>query len=133
MNWKTFLSTLIAVPVLDFVWLGFVMPKFYMEKLDGIVRVSEGRVDVVYWAAGAVYLLLALGMAVLVEPKIQNAGSVFEAALYSALFGFVVYGVYDFTNHATLKTWPVALLAADVAWGAFVCGACGVIAYFIRD
>lgn len=133
MNWKTFLFTLIAVPVLDFIWLGVVMSNFYMEKLDGLARVNEGRFDVVYWAAGAVYLLLALGMAILVEPKIQNAESVFEAAMYAALFGFVVYGVYDFTNHATLKTWPVILIAADVAWGAFVCGVCGVLAYLFRS
>ena len=34
-----------------------------------------------------------------------------------ALFGLVVYGVYDFTNYATLRHWPFALTLVDVAWG----------------
>jgi uncharacterized membrane protein len=39
------------------------------------------------------------------------------AAAFGALFGRVVYGVYDFTNYSTLPQWPFVLTLADVGWG----------------
>ena len=39
------------------------------------------------------------------------------AAAFGALFGLVVYGVYDFTNYSTLRQWPLVLALADTAWG----------------
>ena len=35
-----------------------------------------------------------------------------------ALFGPVVYGVYDLSNLSNLKRGPVLLTAVDIAWGA---------------
>ena len=49
---------------------------------------------------------------------IPRASTVSLAAAYGALFGLVVYGVYDFTNYSTLRQWPFVLTLADVAWGA---------------
>ena len=46
---------------------------------------------------------------------------------YGALFGLVVYGVYDFTNYSTLRQWPFVLTLADVAWGAVASAACAAI------
>jgi uncharacterized membrane protein len=51
------------------------------------------------------------------------------AFAYGAGFGFVTYGIYDFTNYATLKSYPLVLLAADLAWGTFVCGLTSFAAY----
>ena len=51
---------------------------------------------------------------VFVIPRAPTLGS---AAGYGALFGLVVYGVYDFTNYSTLRQWPFVLTLADVAWG----------------
>ena len=48
------------------------------------------------------------------------------AAVRGALFGVVVYGVYDFTNYSTLRQWPFALTLVDVAWGAVASAAASV-------
>ena len=61
------------------------------------------------------YVLLGTGIALFVIPR---ASTVSLAAAYGALFGLVVYGVYDFTNYSTLRQWPFVLTLADVAWGA---------------
>jgi len=55
---------------------------------------------------------------------IPRASTVPLAAAYGALFGLVVYGVYDFTNYSTLRQWPLVLALADVAWGAVASAAC---------
>ena len=53
-----------------------------------------------------------------------RAPTVSLAAAYGALFGLVVYGVYDFTNYSTLRQCPLVLTLADVAWGAAASAAC---------
>lgn len=84
-------------------------------KLAPIVRLADGGIAPNWSAAFVVYALLGTGIAVFAIPR---ASTVSLAATYGALFGLVVYGVYDFTNYSTLRQWPFVLTLADVAWGA---------------
>ena len=110
----------VAFMVLDGVWLGLLMKNFYRDQLAPIVRLADGGIAPHWPAAFAVYVLLGTGIALFVIPR---ASTVPLAAAYGALFGLVVYGVYDFTNYSTLRQWPFVLTLADVAWGAFACAA----------
>ena len=105
----------VAFMVLDGVWLGVLMKDFYREQLAPIVRLADGGIAPNWPAAFVVYVLLGTGIALFVVPR---AATVSSAAGYGALFGLVVYGVYDFTNYSTLRQWPFVLTLADVAWGA---------------
>ena len=105
----------VAFMVLDGVWLGVLMKNFYRAQLAPIVRLADGGIAPNWPAAFMVYALLGTGIAVFVIPR---AATVSLAAVYGALFGLVVYGVYDFTNYSTLRQWPFVLTLADVAWGA---------------
>jgi uncharacterized membrane protein len=105
----------VAFMVLDGVWLGVVMKGFYRDQLAPIVRLVDGGIAPNWPAAVVVYALLGIGIALFVVPR---ASTIPSAAAYGALFGLVVYGVYDFTNYSTLRQWPFVLTLADVAWGA---------------
>lgn len=130
LNWRIFVASAVVIPVLDFVWLGLIAKNFYRDHLRPVANIgTSGSIEITYWAAFAVYVLLALGIAALVGGRIENAENWWQAALWGGLFGFVCYGVYDFTNHATLKTWPLPLLAADIAWGSFVCAAAALASF----
>ena len=107
--------------VLDGIWLGVVMKSFYRDQLAPIVRLANGGIAPNWPAAFVVYALLGIGIAVFVLPRASSASL---AAAYGALFGLVVYGVYDFTNYSTLRQWPFVLALADVAWGAVASAAC---------
>ena len=107
--------------VLDGIWLGLLMKNFYRDQLAPIVRLVDGGIAPNWPAAVVVYVLLGTGIAVFVIPR---ASTVPLAAAYGALFGLVVYGVYDFTNYSTLRQWPFVLTLADVAWGAVASAAC---------
>lgn len=111
----------IAFMVLDGIWLGVLMKNFYRHQLAPIVRLANGRMAPNWPAAMVVYVLLGSGIAVFVIPR---ASTVSLAAAYGALFGLVVYGVYDFTNYSTLRQWPLVLALADLAWGAVASAAC---------
>ena len=118
----------IAFMVLDGVWLGVVMKTFYRDQLAPIVRLANGSIAPNWPAAFVVYVLLGTGIALFVIPRAATASL---AAVYGALFGLVVYGVYDFTNYSTLRQWPFVLALADVAWGAVASGACAVIVHLL--
>ena len=109
--------------VLDGVWLGLLMKQFYRDQLAPIVRLSNGGIAPNWPSALVVYALLGTGIALFVMPR---ASTVPLAAAYGAMFGLVVYGVYDFTNYSTLRQWPFALTLADVAWGVVASAACAV-------
>jgi uncharacterized membrane protein len=104
----------LAFMVLDGLWLGVLMKTFYRDQLAPIVRLANGGIAPNWPAALVVYVLLGVGIALFVIPR---ASTVWSAAGYGALFGLVVYGVYDFTNYSTLRQWPFVLTLADVAWG----------------
>jgi len=114
----------VAFMVLDGFWLGLLMKNFYRDQLAPIVRLADGRLAPNWPAALIVYALLGTGIALLVIPR---ASTVPLAAAYGALFGLVIYGVYDFTNYSTLRQWPLVLTLADVAWGAVASAVCAAV------
>jgi uncharacterized membrane protein len=107
--------------VLDGMWLGVLMKNFYRDQLPPIVRLVDGGIAPNWPAALVVYVLLGAGIALFVIPR---ASTVPLAAVYGALLGLVVYGVYDFTNYSTLRQWPFVLVLVDVAWGTAATAAC---------
>lgn len=109
--------------VLDGVWLGLVMTNFYRDQLAPIARLSNGAFAPNWSAALVVYLALGAGVALFAVPR---ASSLASAAGYGALFGLVIYSVYDFTNYSTLRQWPFAITLVDVAWGAVASALCSV-------
>ena len=114
--------------LLDGVWLGVVMKNFYRTQLAPIVRLADGGIAPNWPAAVVVYVLLGTGIALFVIPRAPTASL---AAAYGALFGLVVYGVYDFTNYSTLRQWPFALTLVDVAWGALATAAASVTVWIV--
>jgi len=104
----------VAFMVLDGVWLGLLMKNFYREQMAPIVRLGNGGMAPNWPAALVVYILLGTGIALFVIPR---ASTVSSAAAFGAVFGLVVYGVYDFTNYSTLRQWPLVLALTDTAWG----------------
>jgi uncharacterized membrane protein len=109
---------LLAAVVLDGLWLGVVMKGFYRDGLAPVARLApDGSLAPIWSAAVPVYLLLVAGNAFFVLPRAQDS-SWTVAAGWGAAFGFIVYGVYDLTNLATLRGYPLSLALVDMAWGA---------------
>ncbi len=114
--------------VLDFVWLGLVMSGFYRTQLAPIARTADGALAPLWLPAVLVYVLLAVGIA---EFVVLRAATLREAVGLGALFGVIVYGVYDLTNYATLTSWPLAVTLVDIAWGAFICGTTAAVTFTV--
>ncbi len=133
MSWKVFLVTLVCLIVVDFLWIGVVAKSFYATHLAEIGNYEDGKLKVVYWSAVMVYLILAVGICVYALPLAAQSDSMLVAFAYGAGLGFVTYGIYDFTNYATLKSYPLILLAGDLTWGTFVCGLTTCVARYAQE
>ena len=117
---------MLAFMLADGVWLGLMMTPFYREQMGPIARLSNGTFAPNWPAALVVYVLLGAGLAAFVVPRAEDLASV---AAQGALLGLVVYGVYDFTNLATLRQWPLLLTLVDVAWGTAATALCATLAW----
>lgn len=127
---KTFFSVLLSFIVLDFLWLGFVVKKFNLRELAEIGRIVDGDFQMLYVPAGITYLLMTVCLMVFVLPRVQGLGLPMSF-LYGALMGLVVYGVFDMTNMAILKNYPLTFAIVDMAWGTTVFGLVTVINQYL--
>lgn len=111
-----FLISLISYAVLDAIWLGVIIRPFMSAQLGTITRsFSDFNVSHIL-STIAVYILLALGTTLFILIP-HKAESLIRVALWGAVFGGIVFGVYDFTNYAVLSAWPWKVLVVDIAWG----------------
>ena len=63
---------------------------------------------------------MIFGLNFFVLPKITSQDAFRNSLAYGATFGFIVFGIYDFTAGGVFKKWDWPLAFLDVLWGTFV-------------
>ena len=121
---RTYLLTLVPFVAMDGAWLGLVAPKFYKSQIGYIMAERPN-----WLAAILFYLLFIGGMVFFVTGR---EGSISQAVLRGAFFGFICYATYDLTNLATLKDWPVLVTVVDMCWGTFLGAGTAAIAVWLK-
>lgn len=101
---------LVMLP-LDLFWLRAMRP-FYESRM-GSIMLPEPRLA----AAVLFYVVYSIGVAFFAVVPNLGTGTIWTAAGYGAFLGFVAYGTYDATNHATLRDFPISVMVVDWAWG----------------
>ncbi|WP_289296998.1 DUF2177 family protein [uncultured Reyranella sp.] len=122
----SYLVALVVLAIVDGIWLGVVSREFYKARLGHML------LDQPIWSVAILfYLIHAAGIAVFAVPPALSAGTWTSALLYGGLFGFCVYAAYDITNLATLRGWPMAVSAVDLAWGAVATAVTTFVTYLV--
>ena len=89
-----------------------------------VAKIQRTALEFKMVGAVVVYLLLAVGLYVfIVEPK--------KSLWHAALFGLVIYGVYDFTSYAILKKYDLNVAIMDTLWGSALMTATTYIVRFL--
>tara|TARA_B100000674_G_C37155016_1_gene608267 strand:- start:35 stop:418 length:384 start_codon:yes stop_codon:yes gene_type:complete len=109
-------STLVLL-ILDGIWVGTYMSSQYSKQVMAIQK-SSLKANMAY--AVLSYMLMVVGLNLFVLPRIRKSHALTDSLIYGALFGLVLYGVYDLTAAAVLKDWDIKLALIDMAWGSFV-------------
>jgi uncharacterized membrane protein len=117
-----FLTTTVVLLLLDAVWLTAIAP----TSRRVIAGIQGTPLQIRWIPAAVVYILIAVAVTAF---AVMPATSTLDAAGRGALLGLALYGVYDFTNHATLTGYPLSFALADTAWGTFLCGATAAAVY----
>jgi uncharacterized membrane protein len=126
---KLFLIVLPVFLLIDLLWIGGVMKGFYAAELGELARRQGGTLAPRWGAAILVYLLIPAGIVLFVRPISGPNHSLAHAFGWGAIFGLVLYGVYDLTNLAVIEKWTLRMTIADIAWG---CVLSGTMAVFMR-
>ena len=120
------------VLVIDLLWLGVVMKGFYAQEIGELMRRKGTALAPRWGAASLVYLLIPAGIVLFVRPLLGEPTAMWQAFAWGAVFGLVLYGVYDLTNLAVLEKWTLRLTLADIAWGGVLCGTTGALMQFVE-
>ena len=122
---KAFAGALITFLVLDGVWLGVIAKGFYRSELGSLMK------DDPNWLAAALfYVAYVAGLTFLAVRPGLSEGDWRVAASHGAVLGLLAYGTYDMTNLATLKGWPLSVVAVDIVWGTLLTMAAAIGGYF---
>ncbi len=106
---------------MDATWLTLTASRVYRPAIGHLMRDGFDLAP-----AAMFYAVYFVGLGVFV---LTPASTTLEAWWRGALFGFVAYAAYDFTNQATLRDWPWSLTMIDLAWGTFITSTCSALAF----
>lgn len=131
-SWKLMLFVAPLIVLIDLVWLGVLMKPFYESQIGELARRNGAALAPRWPAAILVYVLIPAGIVLFVRPAMGSNASLLQAFAWGALFGLVLYGVYDCTNRSILEKWPLRLTVVDITWGCVLCGIGGVAIRFVE-
>jgi uncharacterized membrane protein len=103
--------------IIDYLWLGVIMSKFYKNEMGALARIHNGALTPVIWAAVIVYILIPLGIVLFAVPRVSPEHRVSSALFWGFIYGVILYGVYDMTNYSLINKWPLRMSIVDILWG----------------
>jgi uncharacterized membrane protein len=130
---KVWFATFVSFMALDMLWLGVIMKKFYHEQMGDLLRKSAGNLSPNWLAAILLYVIMVAGLVVFVLPRLNASMPWWEMFGWGFFYGIVLYSVYDLTNFAILKNWPLSLTIVDLIWGGLIFGISTLIMFKISN
>ncbi len=122
----SYLLTFVVFLIIDMLWLGVIAKNIYQKYLGSFLT------DNVNWVAAFIfYFIYVAGISIFAIYPSVNKGSVYNAILMGALFGFFTYATYDLTNLATLKGWPISIVIIDIVWGSVLSSVVSLSGFYI--
>jgi uncharacterized membrane protein len=109
------LATALVFLGLDSIWLSVSASVLYRPLLG-----DRLRTDFLLAPAALFYLIYTIGVVVFAISPSLASGEWRAAGLRGLFLGLFGYAVYDLTNQATMRDWPLAITLADLAWGSFL-------------
>ena len=128
---KLLLIAFIVFAITDMIWLGIIAKNLYFQHYEPWLNLVDSQLKLHWWATLMVYLLFALSVIVFILPLAHN--SLYRAAIYGAVLGAVIYGVYDFTCLAIFKGFPIGMGLLDWLWGTLLCSWSSFLTVYLGD
>ena len=119
MNIKSLIKIGVILLILDYIYLSLLGSHFKKE-----VKNIQGK-SLKMRLSGAIfcYILLIIGLYYFIIKKSEiltkkeNMNNLHQYIKDAAILGFIIYGVFDATNHAIFDKWTIKSLIIDSIWG----------------
>ena len=106
------IKAIIALSILDFIYIKSTGTIFS----NLIYKIQKNKINLRMYSALCVYILIFIMWYVFIYKQKDNF-TFKENLLRAFILGFTTYGIYDFTNHTTLKDWNMNIVIMDTLWG----------------
>jgi uncharacterized membrane protein len=125
---KLYAVAFAAFIVIDLIWLGVVASGVYRKALGHLMR------DQPNWpVAIGFYLIFVAGLLYFAIAPAVDGGTLGDALLKGALFGFFTYATFDLTSWAVLARWPGWIVPIDMAWGTALGASVSTVTWVVHD
>lgn len=111
-----FLTSLFLLVGLDILWFKiYALKNVYTPQFS---LLNQSKSFSLRMGSGVItWLILAGAMTFLVDTLVAVQAPLNSFFLYGFLMGFVIYGVYNGTNYATLQKYKLSTAIIDTTWG----------------
>ncbi len=109
---RAYILTLLAILVLDGLWLTTVGGPLFVRELGSLLRPAPNL-----GAAAGFYLLYAAGVTLLAVLPTTGESRPWPAAWRGAMLGCTAYATFDLTNLAIVAGWSPLAALVDLVWG----------------
>jgi uncharacterized membrane protein len=106
-----YLSTLVILLSLDFLFLGAVGKKLFADNVGDMTLAGPRVAPTIIF-----YVLYLVGVVIFVNGSAPANWT--HSLQFGALFGLFCYATFELTNMALLKHWEWTVVVPDIAWGA---------------
>lgn len=131
-NVLSYCISLLCFMIMDGIWLGLLMKSTYQQMLGAMLRTAQTFEIAHMVTTLLVWMFIVSGIWIFVAPLTIFKTNT-QTFLYGALFGLILYGVYEGTNFVVLNQWPLSIVILDILWGMFACGTLSVIIQKLRS
>ena len=106
-----FILTAIILVAIEAVYLRLMLPYFNSQ----IKKIQGKKITPRLYSVVIVYIIIITGLYYFIIGPNKSYKD-------GAFFGLVIYGIFNFTNHALLDNYSLSLVIIDLIWGMTICG-----------
>jgi uncharacterized membrane protein len=121
-NYKLILITLGIILVIDLIYLNLNKKMYLPIMTNNPLKIHYGLIA---WAIVA----FTLSFFILSNDTFSKR----QKMMYAFILGFCVYGIYNFSNMATLNNWNNKILIVDTLWGSSLFALVTFIVLYLKD
>ena len=125
---KEILLLAFFILVLDALFIGF----YAIDKWRStILDIQGSKLSVNYLSAIFVYVLIIIGVMLFVYPTSSEKVNYENLFKYAFMWGFITYGIFDFTNLSIFQKYPLELAMIDSIWGGILVATSVIMTHYI--
>jgi len=108
----------------------FLLKQVWKKTIESVQH--KQFIPKIHYAIGA-YALIIFGQYYFVYRHIKHNHWVYDSIINGFLFGFILYGIFDFTNLAIFTDYSLTTALMDMTWGGILLSFTSFIGYYILE